>query len=979
MVDVARDTLKYWLSAIELMAMEARANDEDYLLEDIQGGTTAIGALGAPQNGPQREWVPCIVQVVALLHRAGGNRPTPTPILAVPAQFSRLNGLCALRPPADKFYPAIPRKVLLAEGEDSDGVVVGYVESTDMWLRDNMEFLEAARLGGNWSAWWSAAMSMLGEASGVIESPEVLENVVMSLDTRLRSSSQHYTLQVNSIKTHTAPMELQNVAALINYLAYADTIPQSLKCAIEGTAEKSRFGLSSMVKYGSQMFGVMDRFDGSGMRKVASLDNSQRRAILAAKGGVPVTAVTGPPGTGKTTALRAMIADAVIRPLVSKDPMPKPSFILATSATNKAVTNVIRSFSGATRPRIDGKADRFDQRWIRGVPSFGWYAPSRSEQGKLKTADNSNLGNTDADQFMAIGRYCRDVDSEHGLDIQTTFYGAAAGLDDYYRAVGVAGKVIVAARDYVATAHGVIKSPSHMIARVQDIGPAMLDIQERLRSYVIQSAQNLSNVHRAIWKVCSSRVMPPESEVAKIGHALIMCLTKCMDISLPTPEAAQIVRETHKAFMELPAWQSKEWGEKIAKVIERVEVALDSGPRLAMFHMAARYWEARFLASRAERLIAGGSKVAPELARIARDEGYQAAIREEMRELLFLAPCIVATAHTMPTIFGPKNRYETLIGIADTLIIDEGGQAQPEVVGPAMAFARETIVLGDNNQLEPVRRLSPEQDRILLRNSRDAKTKAPLTVKTQSLVSVGTVMDMAVAGASYASIILTQHYRCRPEIIGWSNATCYSGMLEPMRPALEKEKEGDVIPTLGYMSVTGTSTKDKSGSVRNTAEASALVDWIFHNRQEIETRYKKPLHECVGILTPYASQTSEIRRLLITKFADMTDVNIKGITLGSVYGLQGAERELVLFSAAADVSLDERVKVFLDRNFKQLNVAVTRAMESFIIVASPKMIERSDDLPVGSFMSYVRTHGQKVLVPAKSAVVRPRHETAGFS
>src|SRR6202041_1378685 len=96
---------------------------------------------------------------------------------------------------------------------------------------------------------------------------------------------------------------------------------------------------------------------------------------------------------------------------------------------------------------------------------------------------------------------------------------------------------------------------------------------------------------------------------------------------------------------QIPSVNSAEGEEAAVQLFHKVQSALDVGPRLAAFHYASRYWEGRWILSRLERLQ-NQIEASASLARVAVEKGMAAAIRQDMDEMLYLAPCIVATAHT---------------------------------------------------------------------------------------------------------------------------------------------------------------------------------------------------------------------------------------------------------------------------------------------------------------------------------------------
>lgn len=120
------------------------------------------------------------------------------------------------------------------------------------------------------------------------------------------------------------------------------------------------------------------------------LTDSQRRAVHAflAGGDGDVTAVSGPPGTGKTTMLQAIVANLVTRRALDGAEAP---VIVGTSTNNQAVTNIISSFASVAKD----KPGPLDFRWLpqekdggalagTSLRSLAVYCPAKGKLGEAK-------------------------------------------------------------------------------------------------------------------------------------------------------------------------------------------------------------------------------------------------------------------------------------------------------------------------------------------------------------------------------------------------------------------------------------------------------------------------------------------------------------------------------------------------------------------------------------------------------------------
>lgn len=225
----------------------------------------------------------------------------------------------------------------------------------------------------------------------------------------------------------------------------------------------------------------------------------------------------------------------------------------------------------------------------------------------------------------------------------------------------------------------------------------------------------------------------------------------------------------------------------------------------------------------------------------------------------------------------------------------------------------------------------------------------------------GSVMKVAQFNSRYQydpdfarGMYLYEHRRCFDNIIGYCNTLCYHGKLQPKRG---EEKE-TIFPAMGYLHIDGKGVQGNGGSRYNAFEAETIVAWLAAHKEEIERHYGEPLHKVVGVVTPFSAQVSTIKSSL-----RKLDFNCSGdensLTVGTVHSLQGAERAIVLFSPVYSKHEDGG---FIDSDSSMLNVAVSRAKDSFLVFGDMDLFEiQPGSSPRGLLAKYLFASARNAL------------------
>jgi len=675
------------------------------------------------------------------------------------------------------------------------------------------------------------------------------------------------------------------------------------------------------------------------------------------KGGV--CAVNGPPGTGKTTLIQSVAADLIVKAFLASS---KPPVIVGVSANNKAITNILDSFASVSPE--DTEENILNRRWLPDLDALGQYLAANGAE-KLENARQagylvSNPGTQGADGY-------RDYCVAHSPEACEEYF-----LHNLNKQAGLTGEGTLAQafslmRDKVADiCLGIDRCLSAVLnvrvscarSELRDIPIASLasDVSTRL-SALQKKREPIENLiqrehleahrpgffARAIQRLRygnpAFRLARVQSELLRLGvlfdgvesadvysigeEAWIArreLLDKELSLSKDWKSIADDYNRIRPYVSELPPsilCGTDEW-------IETIQGKLDRGARHEAFWWALHGFEAQWLLQRDDAKYGKLNQ--------GRDQSL-----ERLEQRSYISPVFVSTLHSLPRFFSfskknPEGAWlnEPLTESIDLLVVDEAGQVAPELAVPAFALSKRALVVGDDKQLEPIWSIpsssidyanakmsalvsSYDQYRSFA-NSRRGCVNGNLMVLAQDACRY-----LYPASWDSAGSLLTEHRRCAPEIIEYCNRFIYKSLLD-----VKTKSETSRWPALGYCHVGGESRK-VHGSQCNSIEARAIASWVQKNEDEITESRQVALADSLAIITPFRQQQSEILRAL-----QEAGVNTKGLVVGTVHSLQGAEKRIVVFSPVYGRN-HLSGSLFFNQSYNMLNVAVSRAKRHFFV------------------------------------------------
>ncbi|MBN1312311.1 MAG: AAA family ATPase [Anaerolineae bacterium] len=738
----------------------------------------------------------------------------------------------------------------------------------------------------------------------------------------------------------------RNIKNLYEYLHDSPSHPALLKRYV---AASQRAPLRSLLAPREQW--NTSRYHLGQMTDSFPLSRSQREALhhfMTIQDG-DILAINGPPGTGKTTLLQSIIATLWVQAAIEET---EPPVIVAASANNQAVTNVIDSFGeiGANRPEQGG-------RWLPEVKSYGLYCVSsmraRDQSEEIAKREWQFATPRQNEFFSQIenSEYLKKA-KRHFLNCFEQRFGqripmisAAKGiLHQKLRELQgdlILGLDLAARREEVQ---------EHYKQDIDDISRTLDSLIEYHQQRVTDLGNTLNNWRRSITQrpfwLALLKFIPPAQEQIIVRNQVhfstgnfTLPVAKLDDKSIcdyleRTIRVEQEALHSSQTELSQLTYLQTQWEQWCVKHSDGYSANLDLAElldrqlRFEMFILATHYWEARYLLELEEQLSQNFTGQ------------ISAFTSKAWLRYAKITPCFVSTFHMMPAFFSVDDEY--LLDFIDLLIVDEAGQVAPEVGGASFALAKKALVVGDVLQIEPVVTVPRVVDygnlkecNVVLPEDRSSEAES---VRTYLSATQGSVMKIAQQASYYQAtedergMFLSEHRRCVPEIISYCNDLAYDGLLEPRRPSISDP----VLPFMGYAHIPGKAQK-VGGSRRNDLEATVIVEWLkthremliekFYDDEDPNIKDNEKLGRIVGILTPFVPQANLIRAKL--------DENMKGMTVGTVHALQGAERRIVIFSPV----YDSPGNFFFDQGKNMLNVAVSRAKDSFLVFGNMEIFE----------------------------------------
>ena len=332
----------------------------------------------------------------------------------------------------------------------------------------------------------------------------------------------------------------------------------------------------------------------------------------------------------------------------------------------------------------------------------------------------------------------------------------------------------------------------------------------------------------------------------------------------------------------------------------------------------------------------------------ARQQRHRQAYLNAFEKCVRYIPCWICTSNQV------NDYLPAEFNLFDLCIMDEASQSDITAL-PSMVRGKQWMIVGDGRQVSPTESFTAEAQIESLRAS------LPDSPFRECFLPGHSFFDLCSQAYPIGRVVLTEHFRCSPEIIQFSNETYYQGRLQPLR--LPTSSEFNKFALVDIYVRNGR----KIGKT-NEAEADRIVSMIKDLVEECK-RNRRSRPKSIGVISLVGDEQSRLIRGRLLDVIGPEAYNLHDILVGEPPSFQGSERDVVFLSM---VSSPGSVPTQSQLMYHQrINVALSRARDRMVLVRSINRshVPSNEDAKV-AVIDYFSEHASKDLtedIPCENA------------
>ena len=645
--------------------------------------------------------------------------------------------------------------------------------------------------------------------------------------------------------------------------------------------------------------------------------NSEQRMAVEYALTRPLTVITGPPGTGKSQVVTALLMNAAWN----------GKSVLFASKNNKAVDVVEERVNAyGSRPILLRLGNSEHRSALASQLS--------SLLGSSSTTEDLDNYNRYIEVHQSLTQQRADITDrlEHIISLRNQTDRLEQRVEGRRRMAGEHGFQV--ARNVPSET---VKNIQTTVGRLQNaLRRANKDCQPSLIQalwFFLRSGRN-------------QQLVEAKQELhAALEHAQLQELiwTPGTD-SLTDEELAKRVTELSEACLDVRAYfssLSELQGERTLEEVAKNQMRLTE----AMADNSNNLWRSWFRLQperlRSERNAIGDFSVALNLI-VGADQENQPVERSTYRKYCELFPKVAGVLPCWAvTSLSAHRRLPLEAGTFDLLVIDEASQCDIASALPLLYRSKSAVILGDPEQLRHISALRRDKDsQLLLQHGLD-------TDFMSWSYSAHSLFDLASSLCDSDDIVtLRDHHRSHADIVGYSNEQFYENRLRIATNYSRLRMPSTDAPAIRWVNLKGHVVRPSSGGAVNEEEAQAVVE-------ELQRLLQQNYRGSIGVVSPFRAQANRIRDLLERNGDTSQRLISNDCLIDTVHRFQGDERDVMIFSPVVSSGITDNALRFLAANGNLFNVAITRARSALLVVGDKAAASSSGVEYLKRFVDYV--------------------------
>ncbi len=268
------------------------------------------------------------------------------------------------------------------------------------------------------------------------------------------------------------------------------------------------------------------------------------------------------------------------------------------------------------------------------------------------------------------------------------------------------------------------------------------------------------------------------------------------------------------------------------------------------------------------------------------------------------------------------------------VIVDEAGQATIQSAVGILSRARRCIIVGDPFQIRPVvNLLSPFVQKIASMNSVHFTDDSLFSFKESSLQEFANLTSPYYGQTGKDCIVgvpLIVHRRCISPMFDISNEVSYNGTM--INATQEKEEKREyALKESCFINVSG---KEVGPGNHYVDEQGVVVRHLLEQAEKRKVDVFDPAYKTLFIISPFKSVVKELRKMVMTHYPNQREWCNKCI--GTVHTFQGKEADCVIMVLGCQKNRT-RAAQWANSSPNILNVAVSRAKRRFVMIGDAEL------------------------------------------